>query len=215
MEIHDPTMETESLGYLLRRVRLEKKLDIGDIAEQTKISRRILLAMEADDYVSLPHLSYAKGFYRIYAKLLHLDENEVIRRFNQEVVPNRGQTPSGATLPSREQEDHITNLARPPSHSGGAVVAAFVLLTCFAAAAVVWQSGTGPAKQISNWLQAFEPQPEVIIERRTSTPPPYVYPKPEDKRPSPRPADDQPAQSNPFPIINEEQLVAELTPTNN
>jgi cytoskeletal protein RodZ len=90
MDIHDPTMETESLGDLLRRVRLEKKLDIGDIAEQTKISRRILLAMEADDYINLPHLSYAKGFYRIYAKLLHLDENEVIRRFNQEVVPNQG-----------------------------------------------------------------------------------------------------------------------------
>ena len=72
MELSTP--DNESLGMLLRKLRLERSLDISDVAEETKIPPATIRAMEADDYSSLPALAFARGFYAIYSEMLNLDQ---------------------------------------------------------------------------------------------------------------------------------------------
>ena len=75
------TPDNESLGTLLRRLRLERSLDISDVAEETRIPPATIRAMEADDFDSLPALAFARGFYGIYSDLLNLDQDEIMARF--------------------------------------------------------------------------------------------------------------------------------------
>jgi len=62
-----------SVGDTLRRERLQRKLDLDQISRELKISRRLLDAIETDQYDLLPGSMFAKAFVRQYAGLLGLD----------------------------------------------------------------------------------------------------------------------------------------------
>ena len=77
-------MTLKELGELLRRERERKGLSVKQVMESTKISRRILVALEEGDRTNLPHPVYAKGFIRNYARLLDLNQAEVLEAVTQE-----------------------------------------------------------------------------------------------------------------------------------
>ena len=77
-------MTLKELGELLRRERERKGLSVKQVMESTKISRRILVALEEGDRKNLPHPVYAKGFIRNYARLLDLNQAEVLEAVTQE-----------------------------------------------------------------------------------------------------------------------------------
>lgn len=66
-----------SAGEILRRERLRKGLDLGDIAQRTRITQKYLEAIEADDLKSLPGGFFYKSFVRQYASALGLDFEEL------------------------------------------------------------------------------------------------------------------------------------------
>lgn len=68
-------------GPLLRDARLARRLDIGLAADQLKLRRDVLEAMERDDYSSLPEPIYLRGYLGSYARLLGLSEREVLQQF--------------------------------------------------------------------------------------------------------------------------------------
>jgi cytoskeleton protein RodZ len=68
-------------GPLLRDARLARRLDIGLAADQLKLRRDVLEAMERDDYSSLPEPIYLRGYLASYARLLGLAEKEVLQQF--------------------------------------------------------------------------------------------------------------------------------------
>ncbi|OTG86619.1 helix-turn-helix domain-containing protein [Acinetobacter sp. ANC 4558] len=94
------TTETNALGNVqrsgeyLRQVRLEKNIELDDVANEIKIPTKTLIALEQDDYASLPEATFIKGYYRIYAKYLNVDATEIIQRFDEvrkndaELLPN-------------------------------------------------------------------------------------------------------------------------------
>jgi cytoskeletal protein RodZ len=51
-----------SLGEQLRRARLERGVNLREVAEQTRITMRHLEAIEADDYNALPGGIFNKSF---------------------------------------------------------------------------------------------------------------------------------------------------------
>ncbi|HAU21938.1 MAG TPA: DUF4115 domain-containing protein [Erythrobacter sp.] len=83
----------ESAGQMLRRVRNEQGLTIGEIAEKTRIPTRHLDAIENGEFTKLPARTYAIGFSRTYAQVLGLDESEVADLVRGELAPKEDSVP--------------------------------------------------------------------------------------------------------------------------
>ena len=73
----DPLLE---VGPELQSLREQQGLTLESLAAQTKIQRRILVAIEAGDWSSLPEPVYVQGFIRRYGNALGLDGNALARR---------------------------------------------------------------------------------------------------------------------------------------
>jgi cytoskeleton protein RodZ len=61
------------LGETLRQARLDRGASLADAEQDTRIRRKYLEALEAEDYASLPAVVYVRGFIRAYARYLGLD----------------------------------------------------------------------------------------------------------------------------------------------
>ncbi|RME16470.1 MAG: helix-turn-helix domain-containing protein [Bdellovibrio sp.] len=93
-------------GSLLKESREKQKISLEDVSSTTKISVRILIAMENGDMSQLPATSYLKGFVRTYAQFLNLDIHLVMSSFNDEMglssplpTSKTGEPPSNAKPP--------------------------------------------------------------------------------------------------------------------
>mgnify|MGYP000276928297 FL=1 len=100
-----------AVGALLRQSREGAGLKIADAARALRISQKYLEALEDGRHADLPGAAYAIGFVRSYAEHLHLDSDEIVRRYKDEAagVGNRndlvfpkpivdGGVPGGAVL---------------------------------------------------------------------------------------------------------------------
>jgi cytoskeleton protein RodZ len=67
----------------LRWEREQRKVSIERICEETKVSPRHLIALEAGEYSSLPGGVFRKGIVRSYISALGLDEGPWIERFEK------------------------------------------------------------------------------------------------------------------------------------
>ncbi len=73
----------ESLGEYLKKEREKRNIELKDISKKTRISVRLLHALENDDKSILPGGTFNKGFLKAYAKYLGLDETEVLTKYSQ------------------------------------------------------------------------------------------------------------------------------------
>jgi flagellar biosynthesis protein FlhG len=85
--------ETQFTGALLRKVRESQGIELGDIAQRTKISVTHLAALENESAADLPAPVYVQGFVQTVAKFLKLDPAQVsktyMRRLRQAEAPRR------------------------------------------------------------------------------------------------------------------------------
>ncbi|HSN69744.1 MAG TPA: helix-turn-helix domain-containing protein [Thermoanaerobaculia bacterium] len=70
-----------TFGDELRREREIRGISLKEIAEATKVSQRLLEAIEKDDYRYLPAPVFTRGFVREYARYLGLDCDEMVTRY--------------------------------------------------------------------------------------------------------------------------------------
>ncbi|MGI8944375.1 MAG: helix-turn-helix domain-containing protein [Qipengyuania sp.] len=90
MEEHE-TVEGEAAdlnraGARLQAARKDAGLKIEQIAAETRIPQRHLVSIEAGDYGKLPSRTYAIGFTRTYARVLGLDERELLDQVRAELA---------------------------------------------------------------------------------------------------------------------------------
>lgn len=71
------TQAPDGIGTQLRAAREIKGLSLEQVAAETRIPQRHLVAMESGDFAKLPGRTYAIGFARTYAKTLGLDQDHV------------------------------------------------------------------------------------------------------------------------------------------
>lgn len=71
----------EGFGHYLARERKLRNIRLEEIAAKTRISLRVLQALESDDWEELPPRVYLRGFIKAYARYLGLDENEALLRY--------------------------------------------------------------------------------------------------------------------------------------
>ena len=107
----ETSAEAVRVGEELRDARLSLGVSLEEMADQLRINRRYLAALEEGRVRDLPGVAYATGFVRSYATMLGLDAPDMVRRFREgagmatvpkdlvfpEPVPNRG-VPAGAII---------------------------------------------------------------------------------------------------------------------
>lgn len=71
----------ESPGEHLKREREHRGVSLQKIFESTRVPMKYLEAIEADRIEGLPHPAFVKGFIRSYCKVLGLDENDAVLRY--------------------------------------------------------------------------------------------------------------------------------------
>ena len=73
----------EPLGQYFRRAREARGWTLEQTAARTRILPEYLQAVEEDNYERLPEEVFAKGFVRSYARLLGLNESEILQKFHE------------------------------------------------------------------------------------------------------------------------------------
>src|SRR6185436_4737344 len=74
-------------GEKLKREREAQRTSLEEISAATKISVRLLEAIEAEHFERLPGGIFNVNFVRQYARHLHLDEEQVVGEFRALTVP--------------------------------------------------------------------------------------------------------------------------------
>jgi cytoskeleton protein RodZ len=67
-----------TLGETLRQARLDKSVSLAEAAQDTRIRRAYLEALEAEDVAALPPPVYTRGFLRTYAEYLGLNAQAMV-----------------------------------------------------------------------------------------------------------------------------------------
>ncbi len=70
-----------TFGPRLRQERERRHISLTSIAENTKISRSLLEALERDDVSRWPTGIFRRSFVRSYAQAIGLDPEDVVREF--------------------------------------------------------------------------------------------------------------------------------------
>lgn len=82
------TFKVQTVGEILKDARLNRGLNIKQVAESTRIRAEYLEALEKGDYGKFPSEVYIKGFLKNYAKFLDVDVKRALalyRRENKEI----------------------------------------------------------------------------------------------------------------------------------
>jgi cytoskeleton protein RodZ len=75
------------VGSELRQTRERQGLSLQQISNSTKVSLRVLQAIEASDESRLPAPVFTRSFVKTYAALIGLEPDETSRRYFEQFVP--------------------------------------------------------------------------------------------------------------------------------
>jgi len=112
----------KTAGSILKETRKEKEISLDHVAEETKIRKEYLLALEKDDYPRLPAITTVKGFLRNYAQYLNLDPEKIVAVFKRDCQRSQEQ---GPVFPS--SKDLTKQLKWSPKRTLIAVTIIFIL----------------------------------------------------------------------------------------
>ena len=106
-----------NFGNKFRKAREGKKLSLDDVSNVTKISSRMLKAIEEENFDQLPGGGFNKGFIRAYAKQIGLNSEDAVTEYLACV--GQAQTDSHEV----EDSEHRTRNSRPNSVNSSATAA--------------------------------------------------------------------------------------------
>lgn len=107
------------LGTMLTRAREARGLTIDDAERDTRISKRYLAALEAEEFEVIPAPVYARGFLRSYSQYLGLDPKDALALFPRDEDAPSYEQPA---RPSNQTPLSPVSASRPawkrPPHPG-------------------------------------------------------------------------------------------------
>lgn len=77
----------ETIGQRLKREREARYISLEKAAQETRIRRVFIQALEADDFSVMPSAAQGRGFLRNYAEYLSLDIDELIAEIQRNPIP--------------------------------------------------------------------------------------------------------------------------------
>lgn len=78
------SVETETIGSILKKMREDKDLGLEKLSLETKIQIKYLRWIEEDNYKKLPPQVYVEGFLKSCAKYFEEDPKKIISLFRKE-----------------------------------------------------------------------------------------------------------------------------------
>ena len=104
-----------SLGEELKRERELREISLREISEATKISMRILEAIEKNNFQSLPGGIFNRNFLRAYAEFIGLDTENVVRKYHQQFdsAEEHHATTPGMAVPFQEPAEKKSSKTLP------------------------------------------------------------------------------------------------------
>ncbi|KKR31085.1 MAG: hypothetical protein UU37_C0002G0069 [Candidatus Gottesmanbacteria bacterium GW2011_GWA2_41_12] len=99
-----------TVGQILKKARIEKKIPLEDIEKKTKIRKKFLEALEKEEWEKLPSLPYIKGFISNYSNYLGLKPGEMLAIFRRQFTEKEKARllPSGLSEPLNEPIFRLT-----------------------------------------------------------------------------------------------------------
>ncbi len=79
-----PQKHILSIGTLLVAARNHTALNQSEVASQTKLPLRTIQALENDEFEKLPEYTYVRGYLRLYAQVVGIDEKDVIEAYDEQ-----------------------------------------------------------------------------------------------------------------------------------
>jgi cytoskeletal protein RodZ len=151
-----------TLGQRLRRAREERNLTPRELSDLTRITRRHLEAIEADDYKQLPGGIFNRSFVKSYARAVGFDESEALRLYLAAAGEAADETPTRQH--SRIYTDDAPS--RSPLVTAGIslIVLAVILLAVYAGLHYYRRTSTTDEAQTASGAQpasgqTAQPQP--------------------------------------------------------
>jgi cytoskeleton protein RodZ len=159
-----------SLGEQLRRARIERGVNLREVAEQTRITMRHLEAIESDDYKELPGGIFNKSFIKSYARYVRFPEARALELYEREMRERGLHTDEVATSPQRSRV-YMGESARSPLVTYGlsAIIVGLLILVVYAGLHF-WNN-----KKTQTAEAAATPTPAAAAQQATAatpTPPP-------------------------------------------
>jgi cytoskeletal protein RodZ len=71
----------ETVGQLLRRSRLEKRMSVEEISRATRVPASSVERIESDRFDELPGEVFVRGFLKSYARALAIPSEDVLARY--------------------------------------------------------------------------------------------------------------------------------------
>ena len=141
------------IGADLNAARLERGLQINEIAHLLRISKNYLKNLEAGEFDQLPGPTYVSGYLRTYAREIGLDSGEITQRYR--ALLGAGEDRPKYSFPVDKQR---------PQRSG-AMMASIVVI--FAVAGYGGWYALGKPDVLSSVLQ--DTQPEIVAAPQVET----------------------------------------------
>ena len=85
------TSSTGLPGSLLRQAREEKGLTIDEMSAISNLTKQTIRGIESDDYSELAGLSFVRGYLKLYAKKLGMNEATVLEPFDRWKAEDSGE----------------------------------------------------------------------------------------------------------------------------
>jgi cytoskeleton protein RodZ len=76
----------EDLGSYLKRMRDERNISIEQVAYATRISLKMLRALEDNDHTALPAPTFVRGYLQAYAKYAKIDAQDLLLRYQHHLA---------------------------------------------------------------------------------------------------------------------------------
>jgi cytoskeleton protein RodZ len=169
----EPGQGNETAGAQLAELRNAMGWSVEQVAEQLKLAPRQIIAIEANDFAALPGMTIARGFIRVYAKLMKIDAGPLLA-----MIP--GEKVDTAVLPTvRTELSAPFSEARMPSmYRGGgsskSLIGKGLLFLLLIAVLTIFALGWKPALLDSISAQidkqkTFLTAPGVVAGKKTQT----------------------------------------------
>lgn len=116
-----------TVGQLLQKEREEKSVSLELVAQKTRIKLAFLQAIEEDAFQLIPSEPYVRGFIRSYAKLVHLNPDEILNLYRNQAEPppsSLEESSASSNRPLKQIKNHLfdfltTMVGGTPAYSLG------------------------------------------------------------------------------------------------
>lgn len=143
-------------GAMLRAARESMRLEVAQVAAETRVPARHLEAIEAGQFDALPSRTYAIGFSRTYARMVGLDERHITDLVRAELGDRDTHRPhvGGGMEPGDPAKVPSTGLVW-----FGAIAGLILAVGAIAFFSTYYGSGAGPASLLAEREDAAAAKP--------------------------------------------------------